>query len=215
MQRALASIFSMVCGENPAHLWSPGGEALPCCQRCTGFYIGALVSLILHAWLRQRMSRGRSVFHGVCLLQLTLFLFPTVLPDSAELRSFSGTLFGFGVVFFLWPAVEGQFSAAKAQRRANWIYAAGLAGTAAAVPVLGAWGGVPGGLVLCWLTVAGAVVLAGLAGANLIYCLIRGAKQLAHNQFKASAAMAGASSPSCPRKCDRASMPNPSDRWHP
>ena len=55
MLEFLHPIFSWVCGQNLAHSWSPGGELLPCCQRCTGVYVGAFVAALLHLAIGDRL----------------------------------------------------------------------------------------------------------------------------------------------------------------
>jgi uncharacterized membrane protein len=107
MYHWLLTIFSAVCGENPKHIWSPGGQPLPCCERCTGLYVAALIAVALHFWLRPCISKRFLQVHALCLLQLGSFVFPW-LPQSPVLRTVSGTLFGFGVVAFLWPAIAAR-----------------------------------------------------------------------------------------------------------
>ncbi|MGD1085803.1 MAG: DUF2085 domain-containing protein [Verrucomicrobiota bacterium] len=179
MYKLLLPIFSAVCGENPGHIWSPGGQPLPCCQRCAGLYVAALVATALHLWLRPRMSRGFLRLHALFLLQLGLFLFPWV-PSSPLLRSVSGSLFGFGVVAFLAPAIRDGCPPLRLFRFRARAYALGLAGCLALIPAIAEWGGRPGALVLMCLVLAGALALAVLTLANLARCLFRLASQI-HN----------------------------------
>jgi len=170
MQHLLFTIFSSVCGENPRHIWSPGGVLLPCCERCTGLYVGALIAVVLHLWLRPRISKHFLQVHALCLLQLGLFAFPW-LPDSPALRSISGALFGFGVVSFLWPAVSDRFPPMRAGHFATGAYATGLAASLGLIPAIAERGGATGAFILIWLVSAGALALAALVGANLFQCL--------------------------------------------
>jgi uncharacterized membrane protein len=94
-------LFALVCGQNPAHTWSPGGALLPCCQRCTGFYAGAVMALVLHLALRIRPSARFLQVHGLFLLQMVPLGFHWV-AQGALVRTWSGLLYGFGVVSFLW-----------------------------------------------------------------------------------------------------------------
>jgi len=170
MYQFLLPIFSAVCGENTHHIWSPGGQPLPCCQRCTGLYVAALVAAALHLWFRPRISKGFLQLHSFFLLQLGLFVFPA-LPSSPVLRSISGSLFGFGVVAFLAPAIFDCCPHFRASRFSAWAYTLGLASCLGLIPATAEWGGAPGALVLMCLVLAGALVLAALVCANLARCL--------------------------------------------
>jgi len=131
----LRHVFGWVCGQNPVHTWSPGGELLPVCQRCTGVYTGAFLAALLHWWWRSATAppwlwlngtganRGqecpRSGVPGPRWLWLwlngafLLFMAPSGfywIPQNPELRCGSGILFGFGLVAFLWLTLPAQFT---------------------------------------------------------------------------------------------------------
>jgi hypothetical protein len=93
--------FAAVCSQAPWHTWAPGEIPLPCCQRCTGLYVGAGLAALLHLGLRPRLSGRFLQIHGAFLLLMVPFGFHWVAQGPA-LRSISGVLFGFGVVTFLW-----------------------------------------------------------------------------------------------------------------
>jgi uncharacterized membrane protein len=171
MYNLLFLIFSAVCGENPRHIWSPGGQRLPCCQHCTGLYVAALIAMALHLWFRPPISKRFLQLHALCLLQLGLFVFPW-LPQSAVLRTISGSLFGFGVVSFLWPAIPIRYRPSRLSRFSTGAYALGLASCLGLVPAIAEWGGPPGAFVLMCLVLAGALALAALASVNLARCLL-------------------------------------------
>jgi uncharacterized membrane protein len=107
MIEILSHLFAAVCGQNPGHTWAPGGMLLPCCQRCTGLYVGAGVAGLLHLWLRPRLSGRFLEIHGAFLLFMAPFGFHWV-ADGPALRTVTGVLFGFGVVTFLWLALESR-----------------------------------------------------------------------------------------------------------
>ena len=171
MYNWLLPFFSAICGENPQHIWSPGGQRLPCCQRCTGLYVAALIAMALHLWFRPRISKGFLQLHALCLLQLGLFAFPW-LPQSAVLRTLSGSLFGFGVVAFLWPAIPIRCLPFRASCCRTGAYALGLASCLGLIPAIAEWGGPPGAFGLTCLTLAGVLSLAALAFFNLARCLL-------------------------------------------
>jgi uncharacterized membrane protein len=160
--------FATICGENPRHIWSPGGLRLPCCERCTGLYAGALIAVALHLWIRPRIGKRFLELHALCLLQLGLFLSQR-LPDSAALRTVSGALFGFGVIGFLWLALPAG-SLRQAAQRAAAKYSVGFAISLVLIPALAQWGGRSGATILECMIAAGALALAVLVCANLIRC---------------------------------------------
>lgn len=101
MPEILAHWFAAVCGQDPGHTWAPGGILLPCCQRCTGLYVGASVAMLLHLWLRPKLTGRFLEIHGGFLLAMVPFGFHWV-AQGPVLRALSGVLFGFAVVTFLW-----------------------------------------------------------------------------------------------------------------
>ena len=101
MPDLLQHLFAGVCGQNLAHTWTPGGVPLPCCQRCTGLYVGALAGAALHLWFKPRLTSRFLWIHGVFLLQMIPFGFHW-LPQGPFVRTITGTLFGFGLVSFFW-----------------------------------------------------------------------------------------------------------------
>jgi uncharacterized membrane protein len=179
----LTTLFSLVCGRNPDHLWAPGGVALPFCQRCTGLYGGVACALFLLLLLRPAATAGFRWLHLALLLQMAPFGFHWV-PQGPLLRTLSGTLFAFGLVGCLlllpwrwWhtkasahsaPPVPPVSSPRPAVPR-RWAagYVLGLMATAAALPALACWGGRPAATGLSLLAAAGALVLTGLVLMNL------------------------------------------------
>jgi uncharacterized membrane protein len=107
----LQHIFAVVCGQNLAHTWTPGGLALPCCQRCTGLYTGAFAAAVLQLWLKPSQTSRFLWIHGVFLLVMIPFGFHW-LPQGPLIRTLTGSLFGFGLTSFLWlmPAARWKFS---------------------------------------------------------------------------------------------------------
>jgi uncharacterized membrane protein len=201
----LARTFALVCGQNPEHTWAPGGWALPCCQRCTGLYVGALMAVLLLVCFRPRLSGRFLQVHGLFLLQMVPFGFHW-LPQGPVARTVTGVLFGFGVVTFLWlvPAArlarrfptgfeDGPGQKPIGNRRsiarssaAVWSYGAGFIAGVALLLVIAAGGGAAAARVLAGLAFAGAVVLAGLALANAGIGLLSLARRL-HRQLHAAA----------------------------
>jgi len=162
----LGAPFELLCGRDPSHMWSPGGMPLPFCQRCTGFYAGAAVALVLHLALRIRPGNRFLAVHGAFLLLMIPFGYHWV-PQNALVRALSGVLFGAGVVSFLWlfpgPHAGADRDPGPAE---SMIYAAGIIGTLVLVPVSAAWGGPGAWYGLVCLATLGLAGLTGLVAAN-------------------------------------------------
>lgn len=163
----LQHVFSFVCGQNPAHTWTPGGELLPCCQRCTGLYTGAGVAVVLQLALRMRPTARFLQVHGALILLMVPFGFHWI-AHGEFVRTLTGLLFGFGAVCFLWLVPGEHVSGMAGQtRRQQMFYAAVMVATLVIVPMLARWGGRSGGLILAIGALGGLVGLGGLVFANL------------------------------------------------
>ena len=177
MLDVLSHMFAAVCGQNPGHTWAPGGLLLPCCQRCTGLYVGAGVAALLHVWLRPKLTGRFLEIHGAFLLAMAPFGLHWVAQGPA-LRTASGVLFGFAVVTFLWLPLSSRFTlhVSRASMRSYFLLvgvtlvllpmAASVGGTFAAYALSGliAWGG------LALLALVAANVILGLRG---VVCWLR------------------------------------------
>ena len=160
----LTELFSYVCGQ--VNLWTPAGEALPFCQRCTGLYVGGAYAQALWLLFRPRPTLRLLGAHALLLLLMIPFGFHLV-PQGGELRTLTGQLFAAGLVCFLAlnPALRWRpWDGTSGNPRAYW--AALLAG----LPLLLLAVHWESGLavpVLAWLGVAGFLGFAALALANL------------------------------------------------
>jgi uncharacterized membrane protein len=168
MSDLLSHSFSALCSQNLDHSWAPGGLLLPCCQRCTGRYVGALVALALHLWLKPRLSNRLLQLHGLCLLQMVPFGFHW-LPQGPALRTVTGVLFAFGIVTFLWLVPAGHWQTTRISMRPHTArgYGIGLALCVVLIPILAAHGGITSGRLLPWLEFGGAITLGLLVLANV------------------------------------------------
>jgi uncharacterized membrane protein len=183
MLDVLRHVFGWVCGQNPAHTWSPGGELLPVCQRCTGVYAGALAAALLHLAWRPAPAPHWLWLNGAFLL----FMLPAGfywIPQNPELRCDSGILFGFGLVAFLWLTLPGKFTihdlrftrpTAIQSHRANCksqiVDLAGLLAVLVLTPLLAENGQAVAAGILTAACAGGALVLAALPLANLFFLL--------------------------------------------
>jgi uncharacterized membrane protein len=107
---------SAVCDQLPTHSYHFGGVVLPLCARCTGLYLGALLTIGFHAWRHPRASGLPRVW---MLVALVLFFFawagdgvnsflaafpnlPHLYPPSNLLRLITGTLMGLTTGSFIY-----------------------------------------------------------------------------------------------------------------
>ena len=198
MIEGLFHLFAAVCGQNPGHTWAPGGMLLPCCQRCTGLYVGAGVAGLLHLWLRPRLSGRFLEIHGAFLIFMVPFGFHWV-ADGPALRTVTGVLFGFGVVTCLWLAIERRarvpmvrlwggplspaLSPSEGEREKTQpalvasvlqapLYFLVLVATLVLLPLAASLGGALVAHVLCVLVTWGMLCLAALVVANVAIGLL-------------------------------------------
>ena len=191
----LRHVFGWVCGQNPAHTWSPGGELLPVCQRCTGVYSGAFVAALLHLAWRPAPTPRWLWLNGAFLL----FMLPSGFywfPQNPELRCASGILFGFGLVAFLWLTLPDKFTiydlrftspsdlhGNRVNRKSQIVndqpphvssykfFAASLLAALVLTPLLAENGNAAAAAILIFACIGGALTLAGLLLVNLFFLL--------------------------------------------
>lgn len=164
---ALESVFALVCGQCLARTWAPGGELLPCCQRCTGFFAGAAVAIILQLALRMRPTARFLQVHGLFLLMMVPLGFHWV-PHTAVVRTLSGILYGYGVVLFLWLLpLERLRRVNEFNTRGLWVYVFSLLASLVLVPALAVWGGRWAAWLLAGTALAGLAGIAALALVNV------------------------------------------------
>jgi uncharacterized membrane protein len=160
----LQHLFAEVCGQHFAHTWTPGGVPLPCCQRCTGLYVGALAGAALHLWFKPWLTGRFLWIHGAFLLQMIPFGFHW-LPQGPLLRTTTGVLFGCGLVSFFWLLPTARRPLGEKSTTAKYFTA--LALSLVLVLALANANSAVGAYTLATLAVAGLLTLAALALTNL------------------------------------------------
>lgn len=177
MLDVLHQFFGWVCGQNPSHTWAPGGEVLPCCQRCTGVYVGAFVATLLELAWRPAPTPHRLWLNGAFLL----FMIPSAfywIPQNPELRCASGIFFGFGLVAFLrltlaWPKSKTVSGVENKNSRLHLaVFTATLLATLVLTPLIAEHGNKLAADWLALLTAGGALALGALMLANF-FCALR------------------------------------------
>jgi uncharacterized membrane protein len=166
----ISHLFAAVCGQNPGHTWAPGGLLLPCCQRCTGLYVGAGVAALLHLWLRPKLSRRFLEVHGACLLAMAPFGLHWVVQGPV-LRTTTGVLFGFAVVTFLWLPLSSRFTFHVSRPGVRYYFLV-LGATLLLLPLAASVGGTFAAYALSGLIGWGALALFALVVAGVILGLL-------------------------------------------
>ena len=166
----LHELFASVCGQNLAHNWAPGGQLLPCCQRCTGVYVGTCAAALAHLATPPAPTRFWRWLHGIFLL----FMIPAGchwLPQGPALRAASGIIFGFGLVAFFWlPLQKTILPAAKLKNSPATlsVFFGTLLVTLVSTPLLGASESSLAAGTLALGTAAGAGTLVVLLATHLL-----------------------------------------------
>ena len=177
----LAHWFAAVCGQYPGHTWAPGGILLPCCQRCTGLYVGAGAAALLHLWLRPKLSGRFLEIHGAFLVVMVPFGFHWVAQGSV-LRTLTGVLFGFGVVTFLWLPLSQRAGKSLSRplrvQNSAWGYFVMLGTTLILLPTTAMLGGAFAAYGLSGAACWGALVLAALIAGDVCLGLLGGLRLL-------------------------------------
>jgi uncharacterized membrane protein len=163
---ALHDLFSYLCGQS--HSWAPGGIELPFCERCTGLYVGAVPAFLLYLLFKPRPTSRVLWIHGLLLLLMPPFGYH-VFPQNAEVRTLTGQLFAFGLIYYLTllPADRLQ---SKKRDPAQDLLSYAIAGLVT-LPLLQLavhLGGLRTNEVLSWIGFSGLVVYAMLVAANLM-----------------------------------------------
>jgi hypothetical protein len=141
---------------------------LPFCQRCTGFYVGAILALLLVVVFRPGPTTRVLWAHGILLLLMIPFGYH-LLPQNGTIRMLTGQLFAVGLVYYfcLLPLPSRQ-NRPPQENRFPLAYALGVLVSLVMLQLLVHLGGRFVSCALAWLGFAGLIALAALAGVNLI-----------------------------------------------
>ncbi|WP_348260884.1 DUF2085 domain-containing protein [Telmatobacter sp. DSM 110680] len=162
----LKEVFSYICGQQ--HNWVLGGVTLPCCQRCTGLYVGACFALIFVVVFRPRPSAFQYWIHGAFMLAMFPFGFHLV-EHGGLVRTFTGMLFAMGLVYYLALNPFSAWNVWRDLRTSLMVaYLSLIAAAAVLLLVMVYTGGVITGLFLTALAALGLAVLVLLTLSNLI-----------------------------------------------
>jgi uncharacterized membrane protein len=168
----LTRAFGLVCGQHTDHTWAPGGLLLPFCQRCTGLYGGAALTLVLLLVCRPALTGWFLRVHGLFLLAMAPFGFHWV-PQGPEVRTLTGWGFGAGLVVLLWWWPGERWGRAGNGARRVALYFIGLAAGCGLMLAAASQGGDASRTILAGAGWLGLVALAALGLVNLLLALVR------------------------------------------
>lgn len=162
----LRMVFSYICGQQ--HNWMLGEVTLPFCQRCTGLYVGAFCALMLIAAFRPRPSAFLYWLHGLFMLVMVPFGFHLV-PHGGLIRTFTGALFAFGLVYYLALNPVSVWLGWKENRGLRIVeYLSLVAAIIVFLLIAVRWGGGITAMVLTSVGTLGLFGLVSLTAANLV-----------------------------------------------
>ena len=162
----LFQVFDLVCGRH--HCWAPGGEVLPFCQRCTGLYVGAAVTVVLYVVFKPRPTLPSLGIHGMLLLLMVPFGYHLV-PQNGAIRTLTGQLFAVGLVCYLSLLPSSRWTSRQdGDKHRSLAYAVCVLGSLAVLQAAVHAGGRLVGELLAWLGLFGFVALALLVAANIV-----------------------------------------------
>ncbi len=107
--------YGLVCHQNPAKVILIGGHKLLVCARCTGIYLGALITS-LFSLIAIKRTKLKLIFFLIPLLMIffdVLLSTLNVYHYSKLLAMFTGLLFGSVVFIYILNSVEKYFSENK------------------------------------------------------------------------------------------------------
>ncbi len=112
----LESFFSHFCHQSPDRSFWIAGQALPFCQRCAGFYAGAVTAAMFFASFGRR-QRGLApmwliVLNVLFVLAMGVFGF-SLIEQPPLGRYATGAAFGSAIVILSWPFVLARLAACK------------------------------------------------------------------------------------------------------
>lgn len=164
--KLLPHIFNLVCGQ--VHRWTVGGQSLPFCERCTGLYVGGVISLIAIVLFRPRPTRFWLWCHGTCLLLMIPFGYHLI-PQNPPLRTVTGEIFSVGMTYFLLLTPLGFLNHhVGVIQRPAWPYVATIVAGIPLLLTLIQFGGATASIVLSWIGFLGLTLYAALCLANLV-----------------------------------------------
>ncbi|MGH2561240.1 MAG: DUF2085 domain-containing protein [Thermomicrobiales bacterium] len=116
LARPIYAVYSLICHQRPGRSFHLQDEQMAFCERDTAIFAAVIAGGLVFALLRSRL--GPLAVWGLVALSLPMAVDGLTqlvgLRESAwELRVLTGSLFGVGVVWFVFPHLERGFATAS------------------------------------------------------------------------------------------------------
>ncbi len=108
----LKKIFHMVCHQLDEKTFTVNGAKLFVCARCTGIYLGALLSSVASLIFAKRITLGIKLLY-ISMIPMLIDVAATtfkIYDYSKTLAFFTGLFFGSVVFVYILTAIENNFS---------------------------------------------------------------------------------------------------------
>lgn len=118
MEKLLYVLGSAVCHQLPERSFFIAGHQLPLCMRCSGTYLGAIITFLFYL-ITGRVKRGAfpkmPIFLTILAFPLTMGLDVVTVnlgwrPPNSDIKLLTGIFAGFFIASFLVPAFHTGFS---------------------------------------------------------------------------------------------------------
>lgn len=105
----IQQIFSHLCHQEVDRCWIFGGLPIAFCQRCTGVYLGAFFMAFILPLARFKPTKKIIFIHAIFILQMIIFGLHLI-PHNGSVRTISGQIFIYGVIYFLWLNIQNRWN---------------------------------------------------------------------------------------------------------
>jgi len=101
-------LYSHVCHQQPEKILSIDGDSLLVCSRCTGIYLGSLISSILLLFIPiLKIRKIKYLIFAVIPMFIDVVLYSTsIYTYSKEVALFSGILFGIVGIIYIYNGLQ-------------------------------------------------------------------------------------------------------------
>jgi uncharacterized membrane protein len=110
--------FGLFCHQQDARSFHMAGHPLACCERCAAVYASLAISGVLFGLLRTRIRRIRCTeLIALCSPMVVdgMAVGAHIYGGNAVVRVITGALFGLGIVWLMFPWMDGGFRSIQAR----------------------------------------------------------------------------------------------------
>ncbi|MGH2534552.1 MAG: DUF2085 domain-containing protein [Thermomicrobiales bacterium] len=112
LARPIYAAFGLICHQRPERSFHLAGHQMACCERCAAIYGALFLGGLAFALVRARFAPLSLAMLAVLFLPMAVDGLTQVVglrESTWELRVLTGSLFGFGLVWFVFPHLERGF----------------------------------------------------------------------------------------------------------